>query len=309
MHSSTFKTRSPRRISWWSNRSDLSCCPSICSRNCTCARTAWRLPIASGCARSASPMGRPEWFTAGDLDGFFGLFFSGFPGLLLSVGLGPVCGFPLSFVASRILPGAAISILAGNLFYAWQAWRLAQREGRSNVTAIPFGINTPTIFAYVFLIMGPIYTRTHDANLAWHAGIFASLMSGIVQTVGASCTDWLRRNTPRAALLSPLAGLALAYLCLGFIFGVFQQAAIALLPMLVLFTLYGSRLRLPYRVPPALFAIALGAVLVAVLRWLNLYTVPMPTVPAVKLYLPHAVNIFVLFRQPVFWPYLTIIVP
>ena len=106
-----------------------------------------------------------------------------------------------------------------------------------------------TIFAYVFLIMGPIYTRTHDANLAWHAGIFASLISGIVQTVGAFCTDRLRHSTPRAALLSPLAGLALAYLCLGFIFGVFQQAAIALLPMLVLFTLYGSRLRLPYRVP------------------------------------------------------------
>ncbi len=234
------------------------------------------------------------WFTTGDVDGFFGLFFSGFPDLLLIVGLAPVCGFPLSFVASRILPGAAISVLAGNLFYAWQARRLARREGRSNVTAIPFGINTPTIFAYVFLIMGPIYTRTHDANLAWHAGIFASMVSGIVQTVGASCTDWLRRNTPRAALLSPLAGLALAYLCLGFIFGVFQQAAIALLPMLVLFTLYGSRLRLPYRVPPALFAIALGAVLVAVLRWLHIYTVPMPTVPAVKLYLPHAVNIFAL---------------
>ena len=193
------------------------------------------------------------WFTSGDVDGFFGLFFSGFPDLLLIVGLAPVCGIPLSFVASRILPGAAISVLAGNLFYAWQARRLAHKEGRGDVTAIPFGVNTPTIFAYVFLIMGPVYLRTHDANLAWHAGIFASLFSGIVQTAGAFCTDWLRRNTPRAALLSPLAGLALAYLCLGFIFGVFQQAAIALLPMLVLFTLYGSHLKLPYRLPRRAF--------------------------------------------------------
>jgi AGZA family xanthine/uracil permease-like MFS transporter len=250
-----------------------------------------------------------RWFTAGDVDGFFGLFFSGFPDLLLIVGLAPVCGFPLSFVASRILPGAAISILAGNLFYAYEARNLARREGRSDVTAIPFGINTPTIFAYVFLIMAPIYTRTHDANLAWHAGIFASTLSGIVQTAGAFCTDWLRRNTPRAALLAPLAGLALAYLCLGFVFGIFEQAAVALLPLLVLFTLYGSRLRLPYRVPPALFAIALGAVLVAVLRRLNLYTVPIPTIPAVKLYLPHAVNIFALLNQHSYWPYLAIIIP
>ncbi len=197
-------------------------------------------------------MEQPEWFTAGDVDGFFGLFFSGFPDLLLIVGLAPVCGFPLSFVASRILPGVAISILLGNLFYAWQARRLALREGRSDVTALPFGVNTPTIFAYVFLIMGPIYVRTHDANLAWHAGVFASLFSGIVQTAGAFCTDWLRRNTPRAALLAPLAGLGLAYLCLGFVFGVFQQPAIALLPMLILLTLYGSHLKLPYRLPPAL---------------------------------------------------------
>jgi AGZA family xanthine/uracil permease-like MFS transporter len=250
-----------------------------------------------------------RWFTPGDVDGFFGLFFSGFPDLLLIVGLAPICGFPLGFVAGRILPGAAISILAGNLFYASQARRLARREGRDDVTAIPFGVNTPTIFAYVFLIMGPIYSRTHDANLAWHAGIFATFLSGIVQTGGASCADWLRRNTPRAALLSPLAGLALAYLCLGFIFGVFQQAAIALLPMLILFTLYGSHLKLPFRLPAGLVAIGLGAILVAGLRWLHINTVPIPAVPALKLSLPHAVNVFALFSTREYWSYLAIIIP
>jgi AGZA family xanthine/uracil permease-like MFS transporter len=250
-----------------------------------------------------------KWFTPGDIDGFFGLFFSGFPDLLLIVGLAPVCGFPLSFVASHILPGAAISILAGNLFYAWQARRLAIKEGRSDVTAIPFGINAPTIFAYVFLIMGPIYARTHDANLAWHAGMFASLCSGVVQTAGAFCTDWLRSHAPRAALLSPLAGLALAYLCLGFIFGVFEQAAIALLPMIVLLTLYGSHLKLPYRLPAGMLVIALGAGLAAVLRWMHIYTAPRPVAPALQLYLPHAVNVFALFSQRGFWPYLATIVP
>jgi AGZA family xanthine/uracil permease-like MFS transporter len=255
-------------------------------------------------------MARPDrWFTPGDLDGFFGLFFSGFPDLLLIVGLAPICGFPLSFVAGRILPAVAFSILAGNVFYAWQARRLARREGRTDVTAIPFGVNTPTIFAYFFLIMGPIYTRTHDANLAWHAGVFASMVSGLVQTAGAFCTDWLRRNTPRAALLAPLAGLALAYLCLGFIFGVFQQPAIALLPMLVLLTLYGSHLKLPWRMPPALLVIALGAVLVAVLRWLHIYNVPPPVVPALQLYLPHVFNIFPLFTHRAYWSYLAIILP
>src|ERR1700722_7895448 len=252
---------------------------------------------------------RLPWFTSGDVDGFFGLFFSGFPDLLLIVGLAPVCGFSNDFVIRSVLPGVAVSVLAGNLFYAWEAWRLARRTGCEDVTAIPFGVNTPTIFAYVFLIMGPVYARTHDATLAWHAGLFASLLSGVIQTAGAFCTDWLRRYTPRAALLCPLAGLALAYLCLGFVFGVFQQPAVALLPMLVLFSLYGSQLKLPYRLPPGLLAIGIGAVLVAVMRWLHIYTVPAPAVPEVRLYLPHAVNIFALFKQQSYWPYLSIIVP
>ena len=252
---------------------------------------------------------RLPWFTSGDVDGFFGLFFSGFPDLLLIVGLAPVCGLPVEFVASRVLPGVAASVLAGNLFYAWQARRLALRTGRTDVTAIPFGINTPTIFAYVFLIMAPVYTRTHSGTLAWQAGVFASFLSGIVQTAGAFCTDWLRRTTPRAALLCPIAGLALAYLCLGFIFGVFQQAAIALVPMIVLFTLYASRLRLPARIPPAIVAIGIGAALAAILRALHIYTAPMPAVVTPGIYLPHAANAFALLGRAGLWSYLPVIVP
>jgi AGZA family xanthine/uracil permease-like MFS transporter len=252
---------------------------------------------------------RLPWFTSGDVDGFFGLFFSGFPDLLLIVGLAPVCGLPVAFVASRVLPGVAVSVVAGNLFYAWQARRLAKVIGRTDVTAIPFGVNTPTIFAYVFLIMGPIYERTHSGTAAWHAGIFASLLSGVVQTVGAFAMDWVRRHTPRAALLCPLAGLAVAYLCLGFIFGVIEQAAIALFPLLILFTLYGSRLRLPRRIPPALLAVTVGAVLAAALRALHLYNAPLPALVPPGLYLPHPVNVLRLLTQGELWTYLPIIVP
>jgi adenine/guanine/hypoxanthine permease len=148
-----------------------------------------------------------RWFVAGDIEGSFGLFFSGFPDLLLIAGLAPLCGFSATLVATRILPGVAVSILAGNVFYAWQARRLANRTGRRDVTAIPFGVNTPTIFAYISLIMLPVYQRTHNPLLTWQVGIFASFVSGLVQTAGAFGTDWMRRYVPRAALLCPLAGL------------------------------------------------------------------------------------------------------
>jgi AGZA family xanthine/uracil permease-like MFS transporter len=93
------------------------------------------------------------------------------------------------------------------------------------------------------------------------------------------------------------------------VFGVFQQAAIGLFPMIVLFALYGSKLRLPGRLPPALVAIGVGAALVAVLRALHLYNVPLPVMSRAGIYLPHAVNVVALLRERAWWGYLAIILP
>jgi adenine/guanine/hypoxanthine permease len=251
-----------------------------------------------------------RWFVSGDLDGFFGLFFSGFPDLLLIAGLAPLCGLPLELVSNRILPAVAFSILGGNLFYAWQAHRLAERTGRTDVTAIPFGVNTPTVFAYIFLIMLPVYLRTHDSLLTWHVGIFACFLSGIVQTAGAFCTDWLRRHTPRAALLCPLAGIGIAFLSLGFIMRIFQTPELALLPTVIILAVYGSRIRLPLRIPGGLLCIVAGVILVAVLRALHIYHLPPPP-PSLPLglHLPRPVNVFEFLRQGEGWKYLSIILP
>ena len=255
------------------------------------------------------PSRRARWFVAGDLDGFFGLFFSGFPDLLLIAALAPLCGLPLELVTGRILPAVALSILAGNLFYAWQAHRLAERSGRSDVTAIPFGVNTPTIFAYVLLIMLPVYTRTHDSQLAWHLGVFACFLSGIVQTAGAFCTDWFRRHTPRAALLCPLAGIAISFLCLGFVLQIFQTPELALLPSVIILAVYGSRIRLPFRMPGGLLCVIAGVILIALLKALHLYHLPVAPEFPLGVYVPRPVNLFEFLRHGEGWQYLSIILP
>ena len=265
---------------------------------------------ATNATSGSAPQQSARWFVPGDLDGFFGLFFSGFPDLLLIAGLAPLCGLPLELVSSRIMPAVAFSILSGNLFYAWQAHRLAERTGRTDVTAIPFGVNTPTIFAYVFLIMLPVYQRTHDTQLAWHLGVFACFLSGIVQTAGAFCTDWLRRHTPRAALLCPLAGIAIAFLCLGFVLRIFQTPELALLPTVIILAVYGSRIRLPFRMPGGLLCILAGVILVALLRALHVYHLPAPPpLVALGIHLPRPVNLFEFLRQGEGWEYLSIILP
>ncbi|NIN35039.1 MAG: NCS2 family permease, partial [Gammaproteobacteria bacterium] len=70
------------------------------------------------------------------------------------------------FVFTRILPAAALSILLGNLYYAWQARRLAIQEQRDDVTALPYGINTVSLFAHIFLVMLPVKLMTGDPIMA-----------------------------------------------------------------------------------------------------------------------------------------------
>src|SRR5437773_7542548 len=126
------------------------------------------------------------WFVRGDVDGFFGLALDNLVQLLLIDTLcRGVLGFSPELVYGRILPGAAVSILIGNLAYAYQAKKLAERTGRTDVCALPYGINTVSLFAHVFLVMLPAKALATSAGLAdparvaWQAGLLATLCSGI----------------------------------------------------------------------------------------------------------------------------------
>ena len=94
---------------------------------------------------------------AGDVDGFFGIAIDNIIQFLLVLVLcSGVLGFSSELVIGTVLPACALSIILGNLFYAWQAQRVSAAEGRDDVTALPYGINTVSLFAYVFLVMLPV---------------------------------------------------------------------------------------------------------------------------------------------------------
>src|SRR5579859_6019801 len=208
-----------------------------------------------------------QWFVRGDIDGFFGLFLDNLLQLMVISVLGTtVCGFPPELINGRILPGAALSILVGNLFYAWQARRLALQTGREDITALPYGINTPSVIAFIFLIMGPVYQETKDPNAAWQAGLLACFLSGVMEVLGAFCGDWLRRHTPRAALLSALAGIAVTLIAMGFVFQLFATPIIGLFPMMLILIGYSSRIKLPLNLPAGFAAVFLGTAIAWILH-------------------------------------------
>ena len=141
---------------------------------------------------------RFRWWHKGDLDGFFGLFIDNLIQLILiSVLCTYVLGMPGELIYGRILPGVAVSLLVGNIFYAFQARALSRRTGRADVTALPYGVNTVSLFAYVLFVMKPVVEQTHDVDLAWKAGLAACVGSGLIELGGAFVAGWVKRITPR----------------------------------------------------------------------------------------------------------------
>lgn len=248
------------------------------------------------------------WFVRKDLDGFFGLMIDNLIQLILIASLcRELIHLPDAFIFGRILPGAAISILVGNFFYAWQARRLASETGREDVTALPYGINTVSLFAYVFFIMLPIYQETNDPIWAWKVGLVACFLSGLIEMAGAFIAEAVRRITPRAALLSALAGIAVTFISMDFTFRIFAQPLIAIVPMALIFLSYFSRLRWPLGLPGGLVAILIGTAFAWALG--TMAGGPLQSGFALSLPTFNAEPLWEALRRPVFLKYLSVIIP
>lgn len=223
-----------------------------------------------------------------------------------------VCGLPESLVVGTILPGAALSILFGNLFYSWQARQLAIRTGRDDVTALPYGINTVSLFAFIFLIMAPVYAETKSPTLVWQAGLVACFASGVMEIIGAFVGDWLRQHTPRAALLSALAGIAITFIAMGFIFQIFASPAIAFIPMAIILVGYAARIKWPYHLPAGLIAVIVGVALAWGFKLFGFdYWHPPQLTSNFGFHVPRPVpkDVWELLFDPIAWRYLAVIIP
>ena len=155
----------------------------------------------------------PAWWVPGDWNGFFGLFTNVALNVIVLTGLClGVVKLPDDIVFGRVLPALGIALPIGNLFYAYLAWQLAKREGRDDVTALPYGPSVPHMFIVVFLVMLPTYLKTQDPMLAWEAGLAWAFIIGVIILLGAFVGPTVRKYTPRAAMLGALAGISIAFI-------------------------------------------------------------------------------------------------
>ncbi|HUJ80166.1 MAG TPA: MFS transporter [Nitrospiria bacterium] len=213
----------------------------------------------------------------GDVNAFFGLMVDNMTQLvILAAILTGVFGMPREVILHRMIPGSAVSVLAGDLITVWLALRLARRTGRTDVTAMPLGIDTPSLFAFAFGIIGPAYLATKDATLTWQIAMAVVLLAGLLKIAASFIGPAARHLLPRAALLGPIAAVAIIFIAFFPSMKIIETPIVGLLSLAVIFIAFIGKIRLPGNVPAALAAVALGTGLYYLLMAVGLALPPSP---------------------------------
>jgi adenine/guanine/hypoxanthine permease len=201
---------------------------------------------------------KPKIWVPGDWNAFFGFGTNILVNMLtLTALLRFVLKMPDDIVFGRILPAAGMMMCMSTLYYAWLAYRLAKKTGRSDVCALPSGISVPHMFIVTLVIMLPIKIATGDPMKAWQAGLTWVFIQSFVLMLGGFLAPIVRRITPRAALLGALAGVSITFISMAPALQMFMTPVIGIVCMaIILLSWFGG---VKYGgVPAGLVAIAAG---------------------------------------------------
>ena len=223
-------------------------------------------------------MALPFW-TRGDLNAFFGLGINMLVNVLVLAGLciGVVNMAP-DDVYRVVLPALGIELLIGNIFYFYLARRLAMKEQRTDVTAMPYGPSVPHMFIVTLVIMLPTYLATKDPVAAWMAGLAWAFIIGVIILIGAFVGPTIRHLTPRAAMLGTLAGISLAFISMRPAAQMWGALWIALPVFMIIIAGFIAGVRLPGNFPVGLAALLVGTAI----GWIGGYMEPAAVTESAK---------------------------
>jgi adenine/guanine/hypoxanthine permease len=231
-------------------------------------------------------LGTYRWAAPGDINAFFGLILDNVVNLAILAGiLVGAFGFPADIVYTRMFPGTALGVMIGDLAYTWLAFRLAKRTGRSDVTAMPLGLDSPSTIGIAFAVLGPAFLAAKArmperdaAILAWQVGMATMVLIGVFKLAMTFVGDQIRRWVPQAGLLGSIGGVGIALLGTLQLGEVFSEPIAGLVSLgLILYALV-ARIRLPFRAPEVLASVAVGSVIYygLALAGLAVHTVALP---------------------------------
>jgi AGZA family xanthine/uracil permease-like MFS transporter len=209
---------------------------------------------------------RPKLWVPGDWNALFGFGTNILVNVLVLTSLLRfVLKMPDALVYGRILPALGIMLFLSTGYYAFLAWRLAKRTGRSDVCALPSGISVPHMFVVTFVVMLPIGIATNDPVQAWEAGLTWVFIQSFVLMAGGFVGPYIRKITPRAALLGSLAGISITFISMSPAAQVFSTPVIGVVCFAVILASWFGGVRYFGGVPGGLVAIAVGTAI----AWLS----------------------------------------
>ncbi|MEK7950263.1 regulator [Luteolibacter soli] len=204
---------------------------------------------------------KPKLWVPGDWNAFFGFGTNILVNLLTLTGLLLfVLKMPADIVFGRILPATGLMLCLSTGYYAWLAYKLAKKTGRTDVCALPSGTSVPHMFVVVFVIMLPITLQTGDPIKGWEAGLTWVFIQSFVLMIGGFVGPWIRKVTPRAALLGTLAGVSVTFISMKPAVEMFMTPVIGITCFaVILLSWFGG---VKYKgVPAGLVAIAVGTLI------------------------------------------------
>ena len=205
---------------------------------------------------------RPKIWTTGDFNAFFGFGTNILVNMLVLTGLLRfVIKMPDSIVFGRILPALGLMLCLSTFYYAFLAYRLAQRTGRSDVCALPSGVSVPHMFIVTFVIMLPITLATKDPIKGWEAGLVWVFFQSFILMIGGFVAPIVRKITPRAALLGTLAGVSITFISMRPALQMYMTPVIGLTCFAVIMVSWFGGFRYPKGTPAGLVAIIVGMII------------------------------------------------
>ena len=202
---------------------------------------------------------KPALWTPGDWNALFGFGTNILVNMLVLTGLLRfVLKMPDSLVFGRILPALGLMMCLSTFYYAWLAYRLAQKTGRNDVCALPSGVSVPHMFIVTFVVMLPITLKTGDPIKGWSAGLVWVFFQSFILMIGGFIAPYIRRITPRAALLGTLAGVSVTFISMRPALEMYMTPQIGLVCFAIIMASWFGGVRYPKAIPAGLVAIAAG---------------------------------------------------
>jgi AGZA family xanthine/uracil permease-like MFS transporter len=205
---------------------------------------------------------KPVLWTPGDWNAFFGFGTNILVNMLVLTGLLRfVLKMPDTLVFGRILPALGLMMCLSTFYYAWLAYRLAQKTGRTDVCALPSGVSVPHMFIVTFVIMLPITIKTGDPLKGWSAGLVWVFFQSFILMIGGFIAPYIRKITPRAALLGTLAGVSVTFISMRPALEMYMTPQIGLVCFAIILASWFGGVRYYKGIPAGLVAIAVGMII------------------------------------------------